>query len=159
MDTVVTGIDRGGLDVPGRRTAAPPGTQAGVVLWTAGVEAPPVAAAVAAATGAATDRAGRIEVGDDLTIAGHPEIFVIGDLMSLRKLPGMAEVAMQSGHHAGPPDPARGGGPAPRPGRSGTATSARPPTSPAARRCCRPGRSGSAASPAGWPGCSSTSRS
>jgi NADH dehydrogenase len=99
MDTVVTGIDRDGLEArakDGSTTRYP----AGVVLWTAGVEAPPVAAAIAAATGAATDRAGRIEVGDDLTIAGHPEIFVVGDLMSLHKLPGMAEVAMQSGHHA-----------------------------------------------------------
>jgi NADH dehydrogenase len=100
LNTVVTDIDRDGLEA-----RAKDGTttrhQAGVVLWTAGVEAPPVAAAVAAATGAATDRAGRIVVGDDLAIAGHPEIFVIGDLMSLRKLPGLAEVAMQSGHHAG----------------------------------------------------------
>jgi NADH:ubiquinone reductase (H+-translocating) len=100
MHTVVTDIDRDGL-----AARATDGSitrhQAGVVLWTAGVEAPPVAAAVAAATGAATDRAGRIAVGDDLTVAGHPEIFVIGDLMSLRKLPGVAEVAMQSGHHAG----------------------------------------------------------
>ena len=71
------------------------------MLWTAGVEAPPVASAIAEATGAATDRSGRIEVGDDLTIPGHPEIFVVGDLMSLRKLPGVAEVAMQSGHYAG----------------------------------------------------------
>jgi NADH dehydrogenase len=100
MNTVVTDIDRDGL-----AARATDGSitrhQAGVVLWTAGVEAPPVAAAVAAATGAATDRAGRIAVGDDLTVAGHPEIFVIGDLMSLRQLPGVAEVAMQSGHHAG----------------------------------------------------------
>ncbi len=38
---------------------------------------------------------------DDLTIAGHPEIYVVGDMMSLRKLPGVAEVAMQAGHYAG----------------------------------------------------------
>jgi NADH dehydrogenase len=100
MKAMVTGIDRDGLDV-----RAPDGTtsrhEARVVLWTAGVAAPPVAAAVAAATGAATDKAGRIIVGDDTTIAGHPEIYVIGDMMSLRKLPGMAEVAMQSGWFAG----------------------------------------------------------
>ena len=100
LNSVVTDIDAGGLVARAEdgSTARHP---AGVVLWTAGVEAPPVAAAVAAATGAATDRAGRIAVGDDLTIAGHPDIFVIGDLMSLRRLPGLAEVAMQSGHYAG----------------------------------------------------------
>jgi NADH dehydrogenase len=100
MHSIVTDVDAAGLLVRG-----PDGTStrypAGVVLWTAGVGAPPVAAAVARATGAATDRSGRIEVGDDLTIAGHPEISVIGDLMSLHKLPGVAEVAMQSGMYAG----------------------------------------------------------
>jgi NADH dehydrogenase len=71
------------------------------VLWTAGVEAPPLAAAVAKATGAEQDRAGRIVVGKDLAIPGHPEILVTGDVMSLDKLPGVAEVAMQTGLYAG----------------------------------------------------------
>lgn len=71
------------------------------VLWTAGVEAPPLAAAVAAATGAEQDRAGRIVAGKDLSIPGHPEILVTGDVMSLDKLPGVAEVAMQTGLYAG----------------------------------------------------------
>ncbi len=53
------------------------------------------------ATGAEQDRSGRIVVQDDLTISGHPEISVVGDMMSLRKLPGVAEVAMQSGLYAG----------------------------------------------------------
>ena len=75
--------------------------QVGTILWTAGVEAPPVAAAVAKATGATQDRAGRIEVGPDLSIPGHPEIMVTGDVMSLNKLPGVAEVAMQTGLYAG----------------------------------------------------------
>jgi NADH dehydrogenase len=70
------------------------------VLWTAGVEAPPVAAVVAEATGASRDRAGRIMVNPDLTIPGHPEITVGGDMMCLHGLPGVAEVAMQSGLYA-----------------------------------------------------------
>jgi NADH dehydrogenase len=75
--------------------------EAGTILWTAGVQAPPLAAAVAKATGAEQDRAGRLCVGGDLTIPGHPDILVTGDMMSLDKLPGLAEVAMQSGHYAG----------------------------------------------------------
>ncbi|MFE2729617.1 NAD(P)/FAD-dependent oxidoreductase [Streptomyces sp. NPDC059349] len=71
------------------------------VLWTAGVEAPPIAAAPARATGAEQDRAGRILVEPDLTVPGHPEIRVTGDVMSLNRLPGLAEVAMQSGAYAG----------------------------------------------------------
>jgi NADH dehydrogenase len=59
---------------------------------------------LAAATGAATDRAGRVIVEPDCTVAGHPEIFVIGDLAhfqhgSERPLPGIAPVAMQQGMH------------------------------------------------------------
>ncbi len=100
MHSVVTGVDGTGLSV-----RAADGTvtryDAGTVLWTAGVAAPPVAAAIAQATGAKQDRAGRIEVGPDLSIPGHPEILVTGDVMSLNKLPGVAEVAMQSGLYAG----------------------------------------------------------
>jgi NADH dehydrogenase len=70
-------------------------------LWTAGIAAPSVATAIAQATGAKQDRAGRIEVGPDLSIPGHPEILVTGDVMSLNKLPGVAEVAMQTGLYAG----------------------------------------------------------
>jgi NADH:ubiquinone reductase (H+-translocating) len=100
MGSIVTHIDADGLtarDHSGTETRY----DAGTVLWTAGVEAPPVAEALAKATGAETDRAGRIVVGDDLTIAGHPEISVLGDLMSHDRLPGVAEVAMQSGLYAG----------------------------------------------------------
>jgi NADH:ubiquinone reductase (H+-translocating) len=100
MNSRVTDIDLDGLTVRAK-DGSTSRYDAGVVLWTAGVGAPPVADAIAAATGAARDRAGRIQVGSDLTIAGHPEIFVVGDLMSLRKLPGVAEVALQSGRYAG----------------------------------------------------------
>ena len=100
MSSIVTHVDQGGLEVKDHD-----GTvtryQTWNVLWTAGVEAPPLAAAVARATGAQQDRAGRIVVGPDLSIAGHPEILVTGDVMSLDKLPGVAEVAMQTGLYAG----------------------------------------------------------
>jgi len=75
--------------------------EVGTILWTAGVQAPELAHAVAKATGAEQDRAGRLVVNNDLTIAGHPNIMVTGDMMSLDKLPGLAEVAMQTGHYAG----------------------------------------------------------
>lgn len=70
------------------------------VVWTAGQEATAFARAAAKALGAGTDRAGRITVLPDLTVAGHPEVFVIGDLIDLAKLPGLAEVALQGGRHA-----------------------------------------------------------
>ena len=55
---------------------------------------------VAKATGAEQDRAGRLVPGKDLSLPGHPEIMVIGDMMCLDKLPGVAEVAMQTGLYA-----------------------------------------------------------
>ena len=74
--------------------------EVGTILWTAGVAAPPLAQAVANATGAEQDRAGRLLCGKDLSLPGHPEILVAGDLMCLEKLPGVAEVAMQTGLYA-----------------------------------------------------------
>ncbi|WP_030166241.1 MULTISPECIES: NAD(P)/FAD-dependent oxidoreductase [Actinomycetes] len=71
------------------------------VLWTAGVEAVPFAKTLATALGAEQDRSGRIAVEADLSVPGHPNVFVVGDMMSRNKLPGVAEVAMQGGRHAG----------------------------------------------------------
>ncbi len=84
-------------DAAGARRATTPGRCCGPPAW----RRRPCPAALARATGAARDRAGRIKVGPDLTIAGHPEIFVVGDVMCHGHLPGLAEVAMQSGLYAG----------------------------------------------------------
>ena len=75
--------------------------EAATVLWAAGVAASPVGSTL----GVPTDRAGRVIVQPDLTLPGHPEIFVIGDLASLngangKPLPGVAQVAIQMGRHA-----------------------------------------------------------
>jgi NADH dehydrogenase len=64
------------------------------------VSAPALAEKLAKATGAETDRAGRIKVNPDCTLPGHPEIFAVGDMISLNSLPGVAQVAIQSGRHA-----------------------------------------------------------
>lgn len=75
------------------------------ILWSAGVQASPLAKILAEKTGTELDRGGRIRVGPDLTLAGHPEIFVIGDMAHFpdptgKPLPGVAPVAMQEGHYA-----------------------------------------------------------
>jgi len=100
MGSIVTEADLRGVQVKdhdGNVTRY----EVGTILWTAGVQAPALATEVAKATGAEQDRAGRLVVGKDLTIPGHPDIMVTGDLMNLDKLPGLAEVAMQSGYYAG----------------------------------------------------------
>jgi NADH dehydrogenase len=71
-----------------------------VKVWAAGVAAAPFSAQLAEAAGAPVDRAGRIKVLPDCTIPGHPEIFVVGDGMTLDDLPGVAQVAIQSGRFA-----------------------------------------------------------
>ena len=100
----------------------PSAIPARTVLWAAGVQASSFAKAVAAATGAETDRAGRIKVGPDLTIPGHPEIFVIGDAAVQpwkpdKPVPGVAQGGIQGGKYVakavatrldgGVPDPFR----------------------------------------------------
>ena len=74
--------------------------ECGTTIWAAGVQASPLAGMLAEATGAHTDRAGRIEVLPDLTLPGHPEVFAVGDMASIDDLPGVCEVAMQGGLHA-----------------------------------------------------------
>ena len=70
------------------------------VIWAAGVQASPLATMLAEASGAETDRAGRIATLPDLTLPGHPEVFAVGDMVTLNGLPGVAEVAMQGSLHA-----------------------------------------------------------
>ncbi len=77
----------------------------GTVLWAAGVQASPLARMLAEAAGLEPDRAGRIRAASDLTVPGHPEVLVLGDMVYLedlagKPLPGIAPVAMQQGRYA-----------------------------------------------------------
>ena len=94
LGTRVTGVDAAGLDLGDDRL------EAHTRIWAAGVQASPLGRMLADRTGAAVDRSGRVAVQPDCSLRGHPEVFVVGDLMALDGLPGVAEVAMQSGHHA-----------------------------------------------------------
>jgi NADH dehydrogenase len=99
LGTKVTGVDEHGLDVV-RPDGSPGRIEARTKVWAAGVKASALGAPLAEKSGAAVDRSGRVAVLPDCTLPGRPEVFVIGDLMSLNNLPGVAEVAMQSGRHA-----------------------------------------------------------
>jgi NADH dehydrogenase len=68
-------------------------------VWAAGVQANPLAGLLAKATGAELDRAGRVSVLPDCTLPGYPEVFAIGDMVSLNNLPGVAQPAMQEGKY------------------------------------------------------------
>jgi NADH dehydrogenase len=91
----VTDVDAAGVQLGTERIAAR------TVLWAAGVAASPLGQTL----GAPLDRAGRVKVERDLSLTGHPEVFVIGDLVALEQhgkpLPGVAPAAMQMGTFAG----------------------------------------------------------
>jgi NADH dehydrogenase len=94
-DSRVTSVGEGGVSVGNENVAA------ATVLWAAGVRA----ADVGRTLGATIDQVGRVKVGPDLTLPGHPEVFVLGDMASLEEsegklLPGVATVAMQEGIYA-----------------------------------------------------------
>jgi len=88
-------IDADGILVAGERIASK------TVIWTAGVAPSPAGKWL----NVETDRAGRVRIQKDLTVPGHPEIFVVGDTASLdqngKPLPGVAQVAIQGGRYAG----------------------------------------------------------
>ena len=85
-------------------------------IWAAGVQASPLAKMLAEKTGAETDRAGRVSVNPDCSLPGHPEVFAIGDMVLLNKLPGVAQPAMQEGKYVGKLIGAKVSGmPAPKP--------------------------------------------
>ena len=96
----VTDVSADGVCVTAKGGGAPQQYRARTVLWTAGVEAVPFARHLADVLGATTDRSGRIAVEPDLSVPGHPEVLVIGDLVGRDDLPGVAENAMQGGLHA-----------------------------------------------------------
>ncbi len=91
---LVTAVDAEGVEIGGERVAAR------TVIWAAGVAASPLGATL----GAPLDKAGRVKVEPDLSVGGHPELLVVGDLAAViqdgEPLPGVAPVAIQQGRHA-----------------------------------------------------------
>ena len=99
LGAMVTDLDADGLEVKDRDGQVRR-IQAATKVWAAGVQASPLGRLLAEQSGAEIDRAGRINVLPDLTLPGHPEVHVVGDMMALDKLPGVAQVAIQGGRYA-----------------------------------------------------------
>jgi NADH dehydrogenase len=99
VGAMVTDVDAESIEVQdgeGRSRRVPAMTK----VWSAGVQASSLGKLLADRSGAELTRSGQVRVLPDCTLPGHPEVFVVGDLMALDSLPGLAEVAMQSGRHA-----------------------------------------------------------
>lgn len=99
LNAMVTDVDADGIEY-----RSPSGETERVTaltkVWAAGVQASSLGKTLSEQTGAELDRAGRIAVNPDLTLPGHPEVYVVGDMISLDKLPGVAQVAIQGGKFA-----------------------------------------------------------
>ena len=104
-DTKVVGIEEHAVTVEPTAGGDAVRIPSRTILWAAGVQASSFARRVAAATGAATDRSGRVIVGPDLSVPGYPEVFVIGDAAVQpggprgRPVPGVAQGAIQPGRY------------------------------------------------------------
>ena len=124
LGAMVTDVDADGLEVKdadGQVRRIPAATK----IWAAGVQASPLARMLGEQSGAEVDRAGRVAVLPDLTLPGHPEVHVVGDMTSLDKLPGVAQVAIQGGKYAADRHQAEARGQAAAGRRSSTSTRAR----------------------------------
>jgi NADH dehydrogenase len=99
LNTMARDMDSGSVTVtgPDEDRRIPARTR----IWAAGVQASPLAALLAGATGAGTDRAGRVAVLPDCSLPGHPKVFAIGDMIQLNDLPGVAQPAIQEGTYVG----------------------------------------------------------
>ncbi len=99
LSTLVTDVDAESVTLRGNDGELER-VEATTKVWAAGVSASSLGVQLAEQTGATLDRAGRIEVEPDLTLPGHPEIFVVGDMASLNGYPGVAQVAIQGARYA-----------------------------------------------------------
>ncbi len=99
LGAMVTDVDERGIVVQDR-SGEKRRIEAVTKIWAAGVAASPLGKTLAEQTGAPLDRAGRIGVNPDLTLPGYPEVFVVGDMIALDNLPGVAQVAIQGAKYA-----------------------------------------------------------
>ena len=100
LNAMVTAVDYKGITIK-EKDGAERRIECACKVWAAGVQASPLGKMIAEQSdGTETDRAGRVVVESDLTVKGHPNVFVIGDLMSVPGVPGMAQGAIQGAHYA-----------------------------------------------------------
>jgi NADH dehydrogenase len=99
LGAMVTDVDRNGITVKDsdgtiRRI------ESATKVWSAGVSASPLGRDLAAQSDVEIDRAGRVKVLPDLSVPGHPDVFVVGDMAAVEGVPGMAQGAIQGGNYA-----------------------------------------------------------
>ena len=99
LGAMVVDVDEHGIEVKDK-DGKQRRIEARTKIWAAGVAASPLGVQLAEQSGAQLDRSGRVQVERDLTLPGHPEVYVVGDMMGLDRLPGVSPVAIQGAKHA-----------------------------------------------------------
>ena len=117
LGAMVVDVDESGIEVKDVGASAAGGQdgshrriEARTKIWAAGVAASPLGKQLAEQSGAELDRSGRVRVERDLSLPGHPEVYVIGDMMGLDRLPGVSPVAIQGAKHVAKAIKARAAG-------------------------------------------------
>lgn len=100
LNAMVTNIDETSVTYKDMKTEEETTIDSYTKIWSAGVAASPLGKMVADQAGLEVDRAGKVPVNKDLSVGDHRNVFVVGDMMNLDKLPGLAQVAIQSGEYA-----------------------------------------------------------
>ena len=101
LNAMVTNVDADSVTYKDMKTEQETTIDTPTKIWSAGVAASPLGKQVAEQLGAEADRAGKVAVNADLSVGDDPNVFVIGDMMNRDRLPGVAQVAIQSGEYVG----------------------------------------------------------
>lgn len=101
LNAMVTNVDADSVTYKDMKTEQQTTIDTPTKIWSAGVAASPLGKQVAEQLGAEADRAGKVAVNADLSVGDDPNVFIIGDMMNRDRLPGVAQVAIQSGEYVG----------------------------------------------------------
>ncbi|WP_284853933.1 NAD(P)/FAD-dependent oxidoreductase [Corynebacterium sp. MSK072] len=99
LNAMVTDVNEDSVTYKNMKTDEEVTLEGATKIWSAGVSASPLGKMVADQAGVEADRAGRVSVNDDMTVGDFNNVYIIGDMMSLNRLPGLAQVAIQGGEH------------------------------------------------------------
>ncbi|MEX3515879.1 NAD(P)/FAD-dependent oxidoreductase [Corynebacterium camporealensis] len=100
LNAMVTDVTEDAVTYKNMKTEENVTIEGATKIWSAGVAASPLGKSIAEQAGVEADRAGRVPVNKDLTVGNYDNVYVIGDMMGLDRLPGLAQVAIQTGGHA-----------------------------------------------------------
>ncbi|WP_306507205.1 NAD(P)/FAD-dependent oxidoreductase [Corynebacterium sp.] len=101
LNAMVTNVTEDAVTYKNMKNEEEVTIEAATKIWSAGVSASPLGKMVADQAGVESDRAGRVSVNEDLTVGEYNNVYIVGDMISLNRLPGVAQVAIQGGTHVG----------------------------------------------------------